>query len=298
MNTGQKRSALSYIPGLTNNSVLKVILFSGTAYVVFGLIWSIISLLYGNATNYHLYFIPAVALADVKSFPSHWWTIFTYGWFHYIGFFEFLSNMLWLYMFGSVVQVLVGHRQVIPIYAYSMLVGGVFYLLAQFLPGAFGHCPPNILGPRAGLMGLAIATITISPTYRFYITETFTVPLAAVVGIFAFLSIINSQFYFTLLMMLVGGGLCGFGYILLLNRGYKPGAWMYSFTRNIESLVTPADEMGSGRNYSRPGGSGRTRFQPRNNHLTNVDDILDKINQKGYKSLSAEEKAILKEAGK
>ena len=76
--------------------------------------------------------------------------------------------MLWLYCFGSVVQMLVGPRQVIPLYAYCLVAGGALYLLAQFLPGAWGKIPAviGLVGPRAGLMGMTVAAVTLTPKYR------------------------------------------------------------------------------------------------------------------------------------
>ena len=291
MNKGQKRSALSYIPGYQNNAVLQIIIFTGVAYVIFGLIWAIISLVWGNDLNYKLYFIPSVALPGLSRYPSHWWTLLTYGWFHFLGFFELLSNMLWLYCFGSVVQMLVGHRQVIPLYIYCLLTGGIFYLLGQFLPGALGAAPHiiGLLGPRAALIGMAAAAVTLTPQYRFYLTETFSIPLLVVAGIFAALTLLSSGFYLPVILLLIAGGLTGYGYIRLLKAGYRPGDWMYQLTGRIAQTVTP-DEYANGK-------------KPNNNKQSRsindrVDDILDKINQKGYNSLTSEEKEILLRAGK
>jgi membrane associated rhomboid family serine protease len=292
MNKGQKRSALSYIPGYQNNAVLQIIIFTGVAYVIFGLIWAIISLVWGNDLNYKLYFIPSVALPGLSRYPSHWWTLLTYGWFHFLGFFELLSNMLWLYCFGSVVQMLVGHRQVIPLYAYCLLSGGVF-------PGSLGHTQAYFLGPKAGLIGLAAASITLSPDYRLYLTEYFSIPLLAIAGIFAALMVISSGFQLPVILLLLGGGLTGFMYVRLLKGGYRPGAWMYALSHKVESLVTPVEYEG-GKNQTFK----RSDYKMSRNQATDgitqsrIDDILDKINQKGYRSLTSEEKEILKRAGK
>src|ERR1700722_15676584 len=101
MNTRQKRSALSYIPGYSNNAVLQLIIASGVAFVMLGVSWAIIKIVYeGNDANFYQYFIGNIALPALPAFKAHWWTVFTYGWFHFSGFFELLSNMLWLYCFG------------------------------------------------------------------------------------------------------------------------------------------------------------------------------------------------------
>jgi membrane associated rhomboid family serine protease len=298
MNTGRRKSVLSYIPGYTNNAVLQVIIFSAITYTLLAFSWAIIKLVFdGDSSLYDLHFIPNLALPTLALYKAHWWTILTYGWFQNIGFMELISNMLWFYCFGSVVQSLVGHRQVIPLYVYSLLAGGVFYLLAQTLPGNFGYCPPYILGPRAALMGMAVAAITLTPRYRFYLTETFSIPILVVAGIFAFLMVLSSGYYMPVVLMLAGGGLMGVGYIKLLKAGYRPGAWMYVFADKMEGMVTPNEHVlrnkKSNHNiFHNPYGQQKELLQDR------VDDILDKINQKGYNSLTSEEKDILTRVGR
>lgn len=298
MSTSRKRSALSYIPGYANNAVLQLIIASGVAFVILGISWAIIKIIYqGSDLVFNEYFIANVALPALPLLKTHWWTIFTYGWFHFSGFFELLSNMLWLYCFGSVVQMLVGHKQVIPLYAYSLVVGGIFYLVSQLLPVSIPHTV-GILGSRAGLMGMAAAAYALTPKYRFYLTETFSIPISVVAGVFTVLMIFGSGFYWPVILLLVGGAAMGFSYVLLLKAGYRPGEWMYSLTAKIEGLVTPNENAGK-KNQSSRSNDGYNRYEPKNGiSQKRIDDILDKINQKGYNSLSAEEKDVLMRAGK
>jgi membrane associated rhomboid family serine protease len=300
MSTGRNRSALSYIPGLSGNAVLKLIIFSSVVFVIYAIAWAIVALLYQGDGNFNQYFIPAVALPHITNLKDHWWGIFTYGLFHYPnGFWELLSNMLWLYCFGSVVQMLLGHKQVIPMYLYCLLGGGVFYLLAQLLPGSLGACPPYILGPRAGLIGFAAAAVTLTPKYQFYLTETFRIPLLVVAGIFAALMVLGSGYWLPVVFMLIGGALTGFSYVKLLQAGYRPGEWMHQLTGKVESLVTP-DENAEWKKHNKKRNEALDKMYAPKQGISQkrIDDILDKINQKGYNSLSSEEKDILVRAGK
>ncbi len=143
-------------------------------------------------------------------------------------------------------------------------------------------------------MGMAAAAYTLTPKYKFYLTETFSIHIAVVAGVFTLLMLIETGFYLPLVMMLGGGGLMGFGYIKLLQAGYRPADWIYAITGKIERSVTPDEDA-----------IRRRKSSKRNNILNNIyktsegisqkriDDILDKINQKGYNSLSKEEKDIL-----
>lgn len=298
MNKSRKKSIFPYIPGYDNNTVLKLIFFLSGAYIMLAITWAIVMLVYESADNFNDYFLAYIALPHISGFTGHWWTVFTYGILQFPNsFMELLSNMLWLYCFGSVLQMLVGKKQIVPIFFYSLIMGGVFYLLAQFVPGAWGNCPPYIMGPRAGLMGICCAAITVTPGYRFYLTETFSIPIMVVAGIFGVLMIVGSGFYLPVILMLAGGGLVGFGYIRLLRAGYRPGQWMYSLGNKLESLATPGDsarrKTAAIRNTAYTSGTG-----PIADASKKIDDLLDKINQRGYKSLSKEERDFLSSVGK
>lgn len=295
MNTSRKRQLLPYIPGYSNNTVLQLIFATGVAYIMLAITWAIMMIIYSDAATFNQYLLPHFGMPRASEWPSRWWTALTYGWFHAPNsFMEMASNMLWLYCFGSVAQMLVGHRQMIPLYIYSLLAGAAGYLLVGLLPGAAGVTPGMVIGPRAGLVGMAAAAITLSPSYRFYISDTFSIPMAVVAGVFGALMILSTGLYLPLIAMMVAGGLMGFLYVKLLKKGYRPGAWMYDLCNKVQGLATPNEAKIRARRGS-TSGSG-----PSYRSITSerIDEILDKINQKGYKALSTEEREILMRAGR
>lgn len=299
MSSNRKKSVLSYIPGFTENAVLQLIIVSAVAYIAFAMIWAILMIVFNSEVNFNVYFMGNVALPHLPIFKAKWWTIFTYGWMQSPnGFFMLLSNMLWLYCFGSVVQMLVGYRQVIPLFAYSLILGGGVYLLAQFMPGEWGKCPPLLMGPRAGLMGMAVAAVTLTPKYRFYLSDTFSIPILVVAGIFTFLTILSTGFYLPVLLLVAGGGLTGYGYVRLLRGGYRPGAWIYDIGTKLENMVTPDEKAIARKRGHRRDQVMSTMTRNKIVSAKRIDDILDKINQKGYDSLTPEEKDVLMSAGK
>lgn len=297
MSTARRRSALSYI-GYTNNAVLQLIIALGVAYVMLAITWAIIMIVFNSADLFNTLFVPQIALPTLAHFKAHWWTIFIYGIFHVPNsFMELFSNAIWLYCFGAVVQMLIGHKQIIPLFLYSLLAGGVFYLLVQFVPGEWQRTPAYIMGPRAGMVGMAAAAVTLSPQYRFYLTETFSIHILVVAGIFGVLMLMGTGFWLPVIAMLVGGGLMGFTYVKLLKAGYRPGEWMHRVVAWTGNLFTPPNDVAWKKNSRR-----------RNEIISNMsksagtqkrlDDILDKINQKGYNSLSQEEKDFLMKTSK
>ncbi|OJW79477.1 MAG: hypothetical protein BGO69_12120 [Bacteroidetes bacterium 46-16] len=290
-----KRSPSVFLPAYRNNAVLQLVIACGVAFVLYHFVEAILWIAGVPKGQVALYMVGNVALPPLALFKTKWWTLFTYGWVHG-GFWEMFSNMIWLYCFGSVVQTLVGYRQVIPIFIYSLLIGGVFCLLAQLIPGSLFVVGHSILGAQVGLVALAAAAITIAPKYRLFFGYSFSIPLMVIAAIFLVLLLMSTGMQPVLLLMLLGGGLTGFTYIRLLRNGYRPGAWMYDIFERMERSVTPNEMVAR---------SSKKRKQVLDHvHAHNevsqkrIDDILDKISRHGYSSLTNEEKEILMKASK
>lgn len=239
------------------------------------------------------------ALPKVDMFLSKFWTIFTYGWVHE-GFWVLFSNMIWLYAFGSLVQMLVGHRQLIPMFVYCLLAGGIFYEVGQLIPGAYFHGRSAMFGAQAGVVGLSVAALTLAPGYKYYLTDTMRIPLWVIAVIFYALQLMNANINFegAPLFLLVGGAVMGYVYVMLLRNGYKPGDWVYSISDRINNRFEPNERAMVDRGNTR---RNRTMSmytpKPKQGITQNkIDEILDKINQKGYDALSKEDKETLMKA--
>ena len=206
--------------------------------------------------------------------------------------------MIWLYCFGNVVQNLVGYKQVIPTFIYGQLLGGATFLLTWLIPGLSAG-PIFVLTANAGVMALAAATVTLAPRYRFYLGEHFSIPLLVVVGIYIALNGLVYASHLPLLMMSIGG--LGAGYLTMttLKRGYQPGAWMYRITDGLGGSMTPND-FKPRRNQRRQRVIQLSRKPETDKETTQrrVDEILEKIHQRGYASLTPEERDMLMQASK
>ena len=300
-----RRSTSSFIPRYKENAVLQLISASGIGYLLFQLAWNSFIIFtphpadsskghdLRNAANELIN--PAVGLSPLRIYAHHWWTLLTYGWAD-ASFWNWLTNMVWLYCFGNVLQGLVGYRQVIPTFIYGLLGGGIVCLLAQLIPGAFFLADAPQLTAQAGVMALAAAALTIAPRYRLYIGPEFSVPMWIVALIYLALNIgTNIMANHQILSLSIGGIISGFICMKFLQRGYKPGDRIYGFIANLTERFTPAE-------HRSPANGRRTQaLRPnvtRRNKQAGIDDILDKINQKGYESLSAEERETLLRASK
>ena len=112
------------------------------------------------------YFAMPAKLTRLSERP---WTVLVYM-FSDISVLRLLSNMLWLWAFGYIMQDITGNGKIIPIYIYGGLAGALFFILANYL------VPPlkpfidqsSLLGGNAATMAVAVATTTLAPDYRFF----------------------------------------------------------------------------------------------------------------------------------
>ncbi len=273
----------SMMPGYSTNAVLRLIIICGVGYV--GFLFTAVCF---QAFGLHPYneavaiVKPYIALPARKDFTTHFWTLFTYGWSHG-SFLDWVTDMIWLFSFGSIVQSLIGYKQVIPMFFYSCVVGGIFYMASQYIPGsAFTGRAEGLLGAQAGVMALAVACITISPRYRIFLAPNLGIPAIALVLVYLVLSLVRVNLHMPEIFLLAGGGLMGFVYIKLTQQGYNLGEWIYDLGSNMERRFSPLDNKKDSGVISQ----------------NLVDDLLDKINQKGMRSLSREEKKLLERIGK
>jgi hypothetical protein len=96
----------------------------------------------------------------------------------------------------------------------------------------------------------------------------------------------------------LAGALTGYLFIVSLRRGYDWTDLLNNAYDWVNNLFNPDREKGKLKDHLYYK-QGRVPFS-RSPNLTQqrIDEILDKINQKGYNSLTAEEKELLKRASK
>lgn len=101
---------------------------------------------------------------DFLSAAMHPWGFVTYMFVHY-DLLHILFNMLWLYCFGIVFLDNFSNKEFIAVYIAGGLAGAVFYLSANTL---FSHmASAGLLGSSAAVLSVAAATVVRAPNYRF-----------------------------------------------------------------------------------------------------------------------------------
>ena len=246
------------------------------------------------------YFEMPAGLTKLSERP---WTIITYM-FSHTGVLHILSNMLWLWAFGFILQELTGNKKLIPIYIYGGLAGALVFILASYLIPSIRPLVGNssLIGANAATMAVAVATTTLAPGYRFFRNLNGGIPIWVLTGIYIlidFAGVASSSAAFSLSHL--SGALAGFLFVFLLRKEYDGSIWMNNLYNWFMNLFNPNKTVnGDGSSIKEKvfyNSDGRKPFQ-KTAHITQqrVDEILDKINQKGYHFLTDEEKNILKRA--
>ena len=266
---------------------LKVLLIANTVAYVLQIVFS--------TFDQELWF-RIVELSGAQILHFRIWTLFSYSLAHG-GFMHFGLNMLILFIFGREVQRQLGGQRLIMIYIVGVLLGGSLWLIFNFGQGI-------VIGASAGITGIVCVFCLFNYNQRMNLLLFFFIP-ATLTGKHMLLFILGMEgfgFLFGEVMGLRGmqtgiaysahlGGMLG-GFIIFRNvhlldrligwiqkpRIQKPG-WM---DKNVK---TSSKDLPFTLNLSSKGDVRRE-----------VDRILDKISEKGFASLSEEEKKILNQA--
>ena len=229
------------------------------------------------------------------------WTIFTYM-FSHTGVIHILTNMIWLWSFGFILQEITGNKKLIPIYIYGGLAGAVVFILSCYLipPLRANAGGAALIGANAGTMAVAVATTALVPHYRFFQNLNGGIPIWVLTLVYILIDYAGvSSLSAAFSLAHLGGGLAGLLFVYLLRKGKDGSIWMNNLYTWFMNLFNPykKNEAVSVKEKVFYKSEGRKPYQKTSNITQQrVDEILDKINQKGYHFLTDEEKNILKKA--
>lgn len=287
--------------GDDNNALMALIGINALIFISFGIIQIIYYLTQSTSTAFHYeilrWFIIPAKLSTLASFP---WTVFTYMFVH-VGVLYTVITLVWLWVFGSILQDLSGNSKIIPVYIYGGLAGAVVFVATSYLvPSLKDQVEYSfMLGGNAGVMAIAVATTTLSPDYRLFKMLNGGIPLWILTLLYIIIDMTGSKGMATQLAHL-GGGMIGLLFVFSLRRGYDWGLWMnqlYNWFINLFDPDKPPHESQKIKEKVFYNTRGQKPFIKRPVITQQrIDEILDKINQKGFSHLTEEEKNILKKA--
>ena len=238
--------------------------------------------------------------AQLDVFITKPWTLLTHMFVH-DRVWHIIANMLWLWAFGYILQDLMGNRKLVPIYIYGALAGAAAYIAAYNLLPALQKeiAGSTAIGASAGVMAIAIGTTVLAPGYRIFPFLNGGIPLWVITMIFVIIDLATIPYNNPggHIAHLAGAGM-GLLFMYMLRRGKDWGAWMNHLFEWVNNLFNP-DKPAKGKAVKTQLYY-KSNVQPykKTTHLTQkkVDELLEKIYQKGYNSLTEEEKEVLKRA--
>lgn len=229
------------------------------------------------------------------------WTTLTYM-FSDVALLRALSNMLWLWAFGSILQNLTGNKKLIPVYLYGGLSGALFFIVASNLipSNKAALDTAGLLGANAAIMSVAVAATLIAPDYRFFSHIRGGIPIwvLTVVYIAIDLAGVASQ-QAAQAIAHIGGAAAGLLFVLLLRRQIDGSNWMNNVYGWVINLFNPDRKKKNNSVKEKvfyKAGNRKPFSKTSNITEQRIDEILDKISQKGYRYLTEEEKNILRRA--
>jgi membrane associated rhomboid family serine protease len=242
MSDGRLRVERSISLGDSNNALLKLVAVNLILFVTLALCRSYFFFIYQDLVAienaFRLRILPWFVLSPkLDTLLSHPWTVLTFP-FANIGIWMVLGNMLWLWAFGFIIQDLSGYRKMIPLYLYGGWAGGITFLITtQFMetPTEMGF-----YGAAPAVMTMAIAATTLAPHYRILPDLRGGFPLWILTAFYVLITIGTQPLHQPLAYLpLLAGGLTGFLFIRLLQRGYDSSKWMSNFFEWANNLFNP-----------------------------------------------------------
>lgn len=265
-----------YISGL--NIVEKIILFNITLYLLPFVLKTVLFLFNIKGLSIVNWFTIDATLSEFILKP---WSILTYGFIHG-SFSHIFWNMLILYYFGNILKNIFGEKLILNLFLSGIVAGGLTYLISYNLFPVFKGVNSVMIGASAGVMSVLFFLAAYDPQYKIRIIF-FDIKILYIALFLFFYDIIqiplnNSGGH----IAHIGGALWGYYYSVKYNNGSDLVNSILSYfkknTNNKPSVKSKTDNKSFNQDK--------------------IDEILDKISDSGYDSLTKSEKEYLFKVGK
>ncbi|HEV7232381.1 MAG TPA: rhomboid family intramembrane serine protease [Bacteroidia bacterium] len=278
---------------LKHNGLNRLILVNVAVFAIVNIVDALARL----SGSFFLLEVPFLLPARFSLFMEHFWTLFTYMFFH-TEFWHIFFNMMWLYSIGSIFAELMGSKRLVGTYILGGLSGGLLYLLvAAVFPTPFMGI--GLLGASAGVMAVVVAAAWHAPnlTLQVFMLGPVRLKYIALVS-FVLYSLIDLSSNTGGKVAHIGGAAFGLIFAMQYGKGND-------LTRGLTGIFDMFGAMFKSRErqnvkiaYKRPV-SDEVYNEKKLEEQKRVNAILDKISRSGYDSLSKEEKDFLfKASGK
>jgi membrane associated rhomboid family serine protease len=140
--------------------------------------------------------------------------------------------MIWLTVFGNILQNQKANKHLFPIYLYSGILGAL-----AFIGLGAGI---SFMGAELSIMALATAALSLNPTYQLQFNGTRGIPVWLIFTVYFILQLATHAtgtpvFFLTFNV----GGLVGVLYMYLLKKKIDLGNWMHVLVKKCNGMMAP-----------------------------------------------------------
>lgn len=237
----------------------------------------------------------------LSSEPSNFiikpWTFLTYAFFH-DGFLHLFFNMMVLNFSSTLFLNFFTPKQYLGLYVLSAIFSGIAFVTAYY----FLNFSSSMVGASAAIMAVLVAATTYYPLMNVRLLLIGNVKLWHITFVIILIDLMqfrleNSGGHISHL----SGAFFGFIFIKLLQNGIdlsKIVSRVLDFFVNLFSKSPSTPFKAVHKNYRKPVEKSTSRIITKDKAQQQIDEILDKISQSGYDSLTKEEKEFLFKVGK
>jgi membrane associated rhomboid family serine protease len=282
-----------------NNAHVQLIIINVVVFLVIGfvsVIGEITSTTFISDVLYNQFTIPP----KFPEFATRPWTLLTYMFAHSRwDIFHILFNMLVFYWFGKLFIEYLGSDKLVALYLLGGLAGGLVYLLVfntvPFYVERSGF--PGMVGASAAIYAIVVATATLLPDYTFFLLFVGPVRIKYIAAFYVVISFLGTtQENAGGNIAHLGGALMGFVYMKQLQGGVNLGGWITTFLDWFKGIFSSKPKVKV--TYRNTDSFTKNSAKGSKASQEEIDAILDKISDRGYESLSKEEKEKLFNASK
>jgi membrane associated rhomboid family serine protease len=268
------------------------------------LLFAVPSIVFGVLQLFHV----RIDYLNFVSLSTDWsdllwkpWSILSYAFFH-LGIFHIIFNMLMLHFVGQLFLTFFTQKQLFSVYVIGAVFSGLVYMLGYLILPALTTVNTSMVGASAAVMAILMATVSYQPfmEVRLFIfgnVKLWQIALVLIVLDLIQLPMNNTGGHIAHL----SGALFGYIYTKFLQNGIDLGSGLNSFTQRIASFFSNQDASPFKKvhvNPKKPILKRESKVVAKDKTQQQIDEILDKISQSGYDSLTSEEKEFLFKAGK
>lgn len=255
------------------------------------------------ATLFQLSSLDPLAILAVPSqfniLLIRFWTLFTYMFVH-VGFIHILFNMLWLYWFGNIFLSYFNDRTLGSLYVIGGLAGALLYILA------FNSIPYYLDMGHGVMIGASASVMAIVFAAAFYRKDaTLNLFLFGRIKIIYIALVVFAIDFFSLSsgnnpgghVAHIGGAIAGYLFAIQYKKGKDFTLPISRFLDRIANLFKKRKFKGAHKVVYKRAETDYDYNYRKHQESKKIDEILDKLKQSGYNSLTSEEKRQLFDAG-